>query len=404
MTGARVTAHGAGRTDAGVHARGQVAHVDLERDWSPFRLSEGLNALVQPHPVAVLGAERVSPDFDARHSATARHYLYRVVNRRAPLTFERGCAWRVKPRLDAEAMHAAARVLIGRHDFSTFRDSQCQANSPIRTLDRLDVRREGDDILFEASARSFLHRQVRSMVGTLVEVGAGRWSAGDFKAAFEAADRSRCGPVAPPHGLYLVRVDYAERLSEIKLERALIDARQRFEIVDRDALVDGVNRGVDEAKLDHRTGVLDEARVRSPPAGRERRLPPGHVLDRFGDEIGERSRLGEEGACVAGLEGQRRASASVRRRHPALDLRGERIVRPKVVEADVELEAHFAGNDVERRIADVDRDHFEVRGLEVGVSLIERRREQRRQYGRERQESDCRRYAGKPRGPGGRGS
>ena len=214
MTGARVTAHGAGRTDAGVHARGQVAHVDLERDWSPFRLSEGLNALAQPHPVAVLGAERVSPDFDARHSATARHYLYRVVNRRAPLTFERGSAWRLKPRLDAEAMHAAARVLIGRHDFSTFRDSQCQANSPIRTLDRLDVRREGDDILFEASARSFLHRQVRSMVGTLVEVGAGRWSAGEFKAAFEAADRSRCGPVAPPHGLYLVRVDYSEPLAK----------------------------------------------------------------------------------------------------------------------------------------------------------------------------------------------
>jgi len=210
MTGARVTAHGAGRTDAGVHARGQVAHVDLERDWSPFRLSEGLNALAQPHPVAVLGAERVSPDFDARHSATARHYLYRIVNRRAPLTFERSCAWRLKPRLDAEAMHAAARVLIGRHDFSTFRDSQCQANSPIRTLAQLDVKREDDEILFEASARSFLHRQVRSMVGTLVEVGAGRWSAGEFKAAFEAGDRSRCGPVAPPHGLYLVRVDYAD--------------------------------------------------------------------------------------------------------------------------------------------------------------------------------------------------
>ena len=209
MTGARVTAHGAGRTDAGVHALGQVAHVDLERDWSPFRLSEGLNALLQPHPAAIVGADRVGDDFDARRSASARHYLYRVVNRRAPLTLERGAAWRVKPRLDAEAMHVAARVLIGRHDFSTFRDSQCQANSPIRTLDRLEVRREGDEVLFEASARSFLHRQVRSMVGSLVEVGAGRWSAGDFRAAFEAADRSRCGPVAPPHGLYLVRVDYA---------------------------------------------------------------------------------------------------------------------------------------------------------------------------------------------------
>jgi tRNA pseudouridine38-40 synthase len=208
MTGARATAHGAGRTDAGVHALGQVAHVDLERDWDPFRLGEGLNALVHPHPVAIRAAERVEADFDARHSASARHYLYRVVNRRAPLTFERGSAWRVKPRLDAEAMDAAARALIGKHDFSTFRDSQCQANSPIRTLDRLDVRREGDEVLFEASARSFLHRQVRSMVGSLVEVGSGRWSAGEFKAALEAADRGRCGQVAPPHGLYLVRVDY----------------------------------------------------------------------------------------------------------------------------------------------------------------------------------------------------
>ncbi len=150
----------------------------------------------------------MSEDFDARRSASARHYLYRIVNRRAPLTFERGQAWRVKPRLDAAAMHAAARVLIGRHDFSTFRDSQCQAKSPVRTLDRLDVRRDGDEILFEASARSFLHRQVRSMVGSLVEVGTGRWSADEFKAAFEAADRSRCGPVAPAHGLYLIRVDY----------------------------------------------------------------------------------------------------------------------------------------------------------------------------------------------------
>ena len=194
-----------------MHAYGQVAHVDLERDWAPFRLQEGLNALLRPHPVAILGAERVAADFDARHSATARYYLYRIVNRRAPLTLERGRAWRVKPKLDAAAMQEAARALIGKHDFSTFRDSQCQANSPIRTLDRLDVRREGDEILFEASARSFLHRQVRSMVGSLVEVGSGRWSIAEFRAAFEAADRRRCGQVAPADGLYLARVDYAER-------------------------------------------------------------------------------------------------------------------------------------------------------------------------------------------------
>jgi tRNA pseudouridine38-40 synthase len=210
MTGEGATAHGAGRTDAGVHALGQVAHVELERDWDPFRLSEGLNALLHPHPVAILGAERVGDDFDARRSAFARHYLYRIVNRRAPLALERGRAWRVKPRLDAEAMHEAARALIGKHDFSTFRDSQCQANSPVRTLDKLDVKRLGDDVLFETSARSFLHRQVRSMVGSLVEVGSSRWSADEFKAAFEAADRARCGQVAPACGLYLVRVDYAE--------------------------------------------------------------------------------------------------------------------------------------------------------------------------------------------------
>ncbi len=209
MTAERATAHGAGRTDAGVHALGQVAHVDLEREWDPFRLGEGLNALLHPHPIAVLNAERVDAGFDARRSASARHYRYRIVNRRAPLTLERGRAWRVKPDLDARAMHEAAQALVGRHDFSTFRDAQCQAKSPIRTLDRLDVSRDGDEIHIEASALSFLHRQVRSMVGSLVEVGVGRSSAGDLKAALDAADRSRCGPVAPAFGLTLARVDYA---------------------------------------------------------------------------------------------------------------------------------------------------------------------------------------------------
>jgi tRNA pseudouridine38-40 synthase len=209
MTGERATAHGAGRTDAGVHALGQVAHVDLERAWDPFRLGEGLNALLHPHPVAVLKSEAADPSFDARRSASARHYFYRIVNRRAPLALDRGRAWRVKPPLDAGAMHEAAQALVGRHDFSTFRDAQCQANSPIRTLDRLDVRRDGDEVHVEASALSFLHRQVRSMVGSLVEVGAARSSALNLKAALEAADRSRCGPVAPAFGLYLARVDYA---------------------------------------------------------------------------------------------------------------------------------------------------------------------------------------------------
>ena len=208
MTGEERVVAGAGRTDAGVHATGQVAHLDLSRDWTPFRLGEGLNAHCLPHPVAVLGVERVADDFDARHSARGRRYVYRVVNRRAPLTFDRGRAWRVKSRLDADAMREAAQALIGRHDFTTFRDVQCQAKSPVRTLDRLDVVRDGDAVVFEVGALSFLHRQVRSMVGSLVDVGAGRWTAADLRAALEAADRSRCGQVAPAHGLYLTQVDY----------------------------------------------------------------------------------------------------------------------------------------------------------------------------------------------------
>jgi len=225
MTGERATAHGAGRTDAGVHALGQVAHVDLQREWDPFRLGEGLNALIRPRPVALLEVERVGENFDARRTASARHYRYRIINRRAPLTLERGRAWRVKPALDAEAMHEAAQALIGRHDFSTFRDSQCQAKSPVRTLDALDVRRAGDEILFEVSALSFLHRQVRSMVGSLVEVGSGRWGDGELKAALEAADRSRCGQVAPPHGLYFLRVDYApHRSSSVSDDEAADEA------------------------------------------------------------------------------------------------------------------------------------------------------------------------------------
>lgn len=209
LSGESVVVHGAGRTDAGVHAMGQVAHVDLAREWTGWRLREAVNAHLVPQPIAVLEAEPAADDFDARRSAAMRHYVYRIVNRRAPLTFERGRAWRVKRDLDAAAMHEAARALLGRHDFSTFRDSQCQAKSPVRTLTRLDVTREGERIEFAVSALSFLHRQVRSMVGSLVEVGLGKWRAADLRAALEAADRSRCGQVAPACGLYLARVDYA---------------------------------------------------------------------------------------------------------------------------------------------------------------------------------------------------
>jgi tRNA pseudouridine38-40 synthase len=199
---------GAGRTDAGVHASGQVGHVDLSRQWRPDKLREALNAQMRPEKVAILLVEQAAEDFDARFSAKTRHYHYRIVNRRAPLTFDSGRAWLVKRNLDADAMHAAAQGLVGRHDFSTFRDSECQAENPVRTLDRLDVIRKGDEIHIFASARAFLHRQVRSMVGSLEQVGSGKWRAEDLKAALEARDRARCGQVAPAAGLYLIRVDY----------------------------------------------------------------------------------------------------------------------------------------------------------------------------------------------------
>lgn len=210
FTGETVTIRGAGRTDAGVHATGQVAHVDLSRDWEGDKVQGALNAhlsLAGEH-VSVLAAAKVGEDFDARFSARARHYLYVILNRRAPAALLRGNVWHVPKRLDAEAMHAAAQRLLGKHDFTTFRSAQCQSESPVKTLDRLDVTRAGDLIEIRASARSFLHNQVRSMVGSLKRVGEGGWSGDDLEAALKAADRARCGQVAPPDGLYLVRVDY----------------------------------------------------------------------------------------------------------------------------------------------------------------------------------------------------
>jgi tRNA pseudouridine38-40 synthase len=208
ICGERRVVHAAGRTDAGVHARGQVAHVDLPREWRGDRLRDALNAHLKPAPVAILVAEKVCADFEARFSATARHYVYRILNRGAPPTLERDHVWHVARRLDAEAMQGAAQCLVGRHDFSTFRAAECQANSPVRTLDRLHVARTGEIIEIHASARSFLHHQVRSMVGSLEHVGSGRWSAADLEAALLARDRTRCGTVAPARGLFLMRVDY----------------------------------------------------------------------------------------------------------------------------------------------------------------------------------------------------
>jgi tRNA pseudouridine38-40 synthase len=206
--GESASMHGAGRTDAGVHALGQVCHVDLTKDWDVDTVRDAFNAHLRPHPIAVIAAEKVDDSFDARFSASKRHYLYRIINRRADLTFERGRAWRIAKPLNAAAMHLAAQRLVGRHDFTTFRHAECQARSPVKTLDALAVARIREDIQVSASARSFLHTQVRSMVGALALVGEGKWSADDISLALHRRDRTACAPVAPPDGLYLVRVDY----------------------------------------------------------------------------------------------------------------------------------------------------------------------------------------------------
>lgn len=208
FAGEEAIPRGAGRTDAGVHALGQVAHFDLAKEWSNDTVRDALNAVLRPDPISVLACETVSADFDARFSAKARHYLYRIVDRRSPLALERHRAWGVFRPLDAKPMDEAAQVLVGHHDFTTFRSTECQAESPEKTLDTLTASRHGEIVRVEASARSFLHNQVRSMVGSLVAVGEGKWSTDDLGKALEARDRTACGPVAPPDGLYLMKVDY----------------------------------------------------------------------------------------------------------------------------------------------------------------------------------------------------
>ncbi|WP_417583921.1 tRNA pseudouridine(38-40) synthase TruA [Pelagibacterium sp.] len=210
FSGETVRTQTAGRTDAGVHAQGQVAHFDLERDWDPFRVSEALNYHLRPHPIAILDCTLVGGDFEARFSATGRHYRYLILNRRARPALQAQRVWHVAKPLDEGAMHEAAQTILGLHDFTTFRSVHCQANSPVRTLDRLDVRRDGDLVVIETSARAFLHHQVRSMTGSLKLVGEGRWPISGLRAALDAQDRARCGAMAPSSGLYLTAIDYPE--------------------------------------------------------------------------------------------------------------------------------------------------------------------------------------------------
>lgn len=202
------TLHAAGRTDAGVHALGQVAHVDIARGDPARKVRDALNAHLRDEAVAIVEVEEVSEDFHARFSARERSYVYRIVNRRAKLVLDAGRAWWVAKPLDAEAMHAAAQELVGHHDFSSFRASECQAQSPIKTLDELAVSRRGDVVEIYARARSFLHHQIRNFAGTLALAGEGKWTPADVRAVLEARDRSKAGPTAPPQGLYFLRVEY----------------------------------------------------------------------------------------------------------------------------------------------------------------------------------------------------
>jgi len=210
ITGEQVSMHAAGRTDAGVHALAMRAHLDIAKDMTPFRLMEALNAMLRPAPIAVIACEQVADDWHARFSCIGRSYRYRIIERRAPLTLEMNRAWHVRHQLDAEAMHRAAQALVGRHDFTTFRSVHCQSRDPVKTLDRLDVRREGNLLTIEAEARSFLHHQVRSMVGCLALVGLGRWQEGQIAVALAAKDRAALGLNAPPQGLYFVAARYPD--------------------------------------------------------------------------------------------------------------------------------------------------------------------------------------------------
>ena len=262
INGEPAMVQGAGRTDAGVHALGQVAHVDLSREWDPFVLRNAINAGVRPHKISVLEAELVPDTFNARFSGTKRHYLYRILNRRAPPTLDLGQVWFVPVELDAGAMHEAAQILVGHHDFSTFRDSQCQAQSPMRTLDRLDVSRFGEFIEIRTESRSFLHSQVRSMVGSLKLVGEGKWKvAGTVRAAL-CQTKKRCAHVCLQCGRPAEGSISSGLIIEIGGDDAAIDDLRGAQFINGYALVNLVDGGVGGAKFQHRAIILDEAGVR----------------------------------------------------------------------------------------------------------------------------------------------
>lgn len=208
LTGEDFVPKGSGRTDAGVHALGQVAHIDLSKEWSTDKIRDGFNFHLRPAPVAVTAAELVDDEFDARFSASLRHYKYLIVNRRARLTIDRAYAWLVPRPLDVSLMNEAAQSFVGHHDFTTFRSTHCQAKSPLKSIEAVSVKRDGEKVFMECCARSFMHNQVRSMIGSLAKVGMGKWPVSGIATAIEAKDRAACGPVAPAHGLFFLRVDY----------------------------------------------------------------------------------------------------------------------------------------------------------------------------------------------------
>jgi tRNA pseudouridine38-40 synthase len=313
LTGETVSIRGAGRTDSGVHAKGQVAHADLTRSWKPATLRNALNAHLGQacEQVVIIDAAEVTSEFDARFSALRRHYLYRIVSRPAPLALEAKRAWWVPKTLDHEAMHAAAQMLVGHHDFTTFRSTHCQANSPMRTIDRLDVTRDNDLVEIRATAQSFLHNQIRSFAGTLKLVGECKWTPDDVRAALEAKDRKACGPVAPPDGLYFMQVDYPRKaFAEHERGQDQQGGKRRGEqrLVFGDGFHQPENCGEIRQQKDQRQQACQALAVRNDQPDRKRdshRVDDGHGQPVAGDDDRCKQFAVTERFCQGGDEHQR---------------------------------------------------------------------------------------------------